>query len=251
MTSFNIFASLALFLLYAGLTSAIDHENIHAQTKAGFKYDLKRRTVQDTVSVRQRGPFERLRRQIIRNGNCPVQVCFALDGSNNLRAAEFRLVKGLTRRIAGLVGISGRTNFSAVQYGIRPIVLETSTRRLRKFNRNIAGASYTAAGRSFLASGFSYCVRAVKRAPRLARRSSVIVIGNGQTAVSSRFLNPVVASARPSTIYAVGVGSSMNRANLLKVASVRSRLYTIGRDARDSSISDTVIGISRQLCNLD
>lgn len=251
MNSFIIVAYIALFFAYAASASSEVHSSEYTSRDAEVSNAGLSPTMGDSVSVKPLGPYSVLKRRVQRRGECPSQVCFALDGSNSISERDFGIVQTLTRSIAGVVGVAGGTSFSAVQYGTRTSIIQTSTSNVGEFRRAVLGATYSRASRSFLTAGFSYCVRTISRTRRLKRTSSVVVIGSGQTAVLSRFLTPVVSSVRPATVYAIGIGASQNRDNLLKLTNGNnSRVFTIGRRQRDSSVVEVVRRVCRRMCSL-
>lgn len=195
-----------------------------------------------------------VRENILKNGRCPKQLCFALDGSRFLNATEFIIVKKLARRISSIVSVKRSTEFSAVQYGLSNTVISMLTFNVSAFIHGINATTYEGAEEAFLGSGVAFCIRATSDA-ELRGSDAIITIGSAKSTFATSFLPTVIAAAKPAKLYSIGVGASRDTGNLLKLAGgAPSNVY--GIEYRNGTfgapmISKLARAISLKLCRLE
>ncbi|EDO50079.1 predicted protein, partial [Nematostella vectensis] len=177
--------------------------------------------------------------------NTNIDLVFAIDASSSVGKVNFERVKGFIRRLVESFHISRTsTRVAAIVYSSRPRVAfdfnrYTSARRAAhavKRLRFLRGGTST--GRALrLASS-----RLFRRYGR-KRRKVLMLITDGKS--SDDVLKPSKALKRKGVqIFAVGVGMSVSRNELILIASHPSQVY----QASFTSLSAIVKSLARKTC---
>lgn len=199
-----------------------------------------------------RALFDGLKERVRRQGECPAELCFVLDGSRFLSRSDFQTVKYLAANIASSVGAVGETNFSAVHYGLGNTLVNNLTSDPEEFGMAVERLQYTGDALAYLAAGVAFCVRSVQRADIVPKKSNIVVLGSGQTSILIQFLQSVVSEAPRGSIYSIGVGSQKVPRTISNMADGdESHIFNLGRNSTERDVSNVVRGVTRTMCNLD
>lgn len=167
---------------------------------------------------------------------CSVDVCFAVEGSGAMSAADFAAQKDFIKRLSWLVGPFSKAGGTQFGISLEPIAKVTSNnsgfrdglRRLKKGN----------ADRTFVAAGLAFCVKELGGRRRLTRssvtyrrravpvsnrRKVIVLMHDGKAAFGS---GSITAPLRvfDGKVFAVAVGNA-DRAALARITGDWRRVF--------------------------
>jgi len=191
---------------------------------------------------------EELREEIVAQGTCNANVCFALDGSRRISSTNYRRVQDFVQLVTAIVGVDTRAAFAAVQYGRRIRPISRLTNDVDSFLKDVDNSVSLRARRSFLVDGLSFCIHELW--PRTEDVNKIVILGDGR---SPRGGNPVPLARRNRRprgnmdICAVGVGFG-NPRRLRRITGSSSRVLAIDGYFDLLDIIDQLVA---EICGLD
>lgn len=188
----------------------------------------------------------RIQRRIARFSGCPQLICFGIDGSGSITRTEFEIQQSFVSLVAALMSVDELAQFSAVQYGLRNILISDFTANEDLFERRVNSSIHARAPRTFLAAGLGFCVRDLRGNPAPQQRN-IVILGDGSSNFGTEDLSSIVAQAN-ATIYAVGVGFSDDSKLLQLTQGMDSRLFAL---ADYSMMAAAAFNLVREVCNVN
>lgn len=180
-------------------------------------------------------------RRVQRNLSCPKNICFALDGSEAVSRQEYGRIVSFAQVVAAIIRGDERSQFAAVQYGLRNIEIASLGRR--GFLRSLGRSRAAGAQRTFTSAGLGFCINELRGS---LRESSVIVIGDGRSNFGTdprllveRFFNDDMR------LVSVGVGFG-SQARLRESLGGRDNVISLNDY---SSLQRSVVRVVRAACS--
>lgn len=187
----------------------------------------------------------RIQKRTIRSRGCPQLMCFGLDGSGSISETEYDFQTSFARLVAALMSVDESAQFSAVQYGLRNVLISDSTTNEELFERRVNRSVLARAPRTFLAAGLGFCIQDLRRNPAPEERN-IVILGDGRSNFGTEAISGLVAQAN-ATIYAVGVGF-VDNTRLLELTGDESRVFSL---ADYSMMATAAFNLVRDVCNVN
>lgn len=190
--------------------------------------------------------LNRIQRRTILSGGCPQLICFGLDGSDSISEEEYEIQTSFAHLVSALMAVDDSAQFSAVQYGLRNILISDSTANEDLFQRRVELSELAGAPRTFLAAGLGFCVQDLRGNPAPEERN-IVMLGDGRSNFGTDSISSVVAQAN-ATIYAVGIGFVVNTRLLELTEGDESRIFSL---ADYSMMAAAAFNLVRDVCNVN
>lgn len=222
------------FLLNVLLATFIVHlsaEEINHEPSVKMSDDLAQMLSQNSlISTRANAIMVQNLQRKVADTTCNPNVCFALDGGDQVGASDFKRQLEFVQLVAAIVGVDERSVFSAVQYTqpIKPI--SRATGDTDRFLLRTENVQQQASGNSLIKTGLDWCITQTGESPIDVNKVVVLAdarskfVGNA-VRLSRRFRN----SSRGNAVCMVGVGFRGNIGFLRRITGTRSRVFTINQ----------------------
>jgi len=182
-----------------------------------------------------------LRQNVVAQGTCNPNVCFALDGSGSISNLDYRHQQDFVQLVAAIVAEDTTSAFAAVQYGLRNIAISQLTSDANQFLLDVDRSVRAGARRTFVAAGLGFCVDQLST--RSEDANKIVVLGDGRSNFGGN-PGPISAAFRgPPTngsICAVGIGF-IDTSSLLVIAGSPTRVLNVNSFVELLTILDAVV----------
>lgn len=129
---------------------------------------------------------KRLEKEIIANGGCNANVCFAIDGSGSVGQAGFDAEKQFVFDIVSIINVDEPVEIAATQYGAANSAISPLTFNSADFNVALNGATFLNAGFTQIRGGLLYCFNQLRK--RKGDANKIVLLGDGRANLGG---NPV------------------------------------------------------------
>lgn len=171
--------------------------------------------------------------------SCNVNLCFAIDGSDNLSPSQFGIEQDFVRGVVQDVSEDNEIGVAAVQFGIANRVISPLTEDVPAFLKALADSTFGDASRSFTGAGVVYC--AGQLLGDSSRRRVMVVIGTGRTDIGgSPIARANLFKEEGGEVIAVGVGDT-NSKNLNGIASGSKNVFSLSSASEIGNVVDDVV----------
>ncbi|PXF44993.1 hypothetical protein BWQ96_05240 [Gracilariopsis chorda] len=212
-SSFQVCFFFIVFLLcFYGSEAQADVNNPEVQQLLEARTQVLLDTNQVAKRIGRTSVFN-LQREVLVRGFCNRPLCFALDGSASIPAADFEFQRGLISLLASFAAIDTESEFSAVQYGLATTGISLPTSNITLFLQRVSLSRQVNASRTFISAGLASCLRQVRRGNETS--GIIVVLGDGRANFATDSLDQVLQEVDDELVVSVGVGTFLNP-NLLK-----------------------------------
>lgn len=183
-----------------------------------------------------------MREQVIDNG-CDTNLCFGIQGGNDVTDEEFDAQKNFVDLVIAIVATDKPANYCGVQYHGRFTPISNLTGIQANFLRRLHSAQRVAGGTN-IAAGMRYMSRAMR--PQYGDANKAVLLGNGFATVGRgqiRAARRFVDLTR-GAVCAVAVGKA-NIPELSALTQSRDRVVTIDEFFE---LSEIIVDVVEQVC---
>lgn len=182
-----------------------------------------------------------LQKAIETAGGCPLDVCFALDGSASLSPQDYEYQKEFSQLVALVLSADSRSRYTAVQYGLPAIAISNFTSSAAEFVRRVSASKFASARRTFISSGLLFCT--VTLGKQHENIDAIVLLGDGMVNIgadpfklSRKFLPP----EGNGSILAVGVGE-VNPTSLERITGRQDAVVSINNQRNLPNVLEKTI----------
>lgn len=187
-----------------------------------------------------------LSERITHSGGCNANVCFAIDGSNDLSKQEFTNEQHFVLDVTSVIGVDEPVEFAAVQYSESTSPISPLTNKTFDFIIAVSDTNFRRGNLSFLASGLNYCVNEFRE--RRGEANKIVLLGQGRSHIG-RSPRRIARKFRKEggSICVVGAGFPDDK-ELLAIAGDPSQVFTVDNFFDTLNLRDIVDTMVAQIC---
>lgn len=190
---------------------------------------------------------ERIRQKIKAAGGCNANVCFAIDGSGSISAAEFDMEKAFVQNVVSLL-TDNPIELAAVQFSTSTNPIQSLTADDEQFNLRVQ-ATNQIRGASFIAGGVNYCVDQLF--DTRAESNKIVLLSDGRSNIggSAVFAADAFRSIGGS-VCAVGSGNQNEQELLDIVGGDEDLLFQVDNFFDVRALANHIETVTLGICSL-
>lgn len=180
---------------------------------------------------------------------CNANVCFAIDGSGSISAANFNAQKQFVQDVASVIATgTNPVELAAVQYGTSASVISELTVDAGKFIWDVEATEPLRSPATFVAAGINFCFSRLFRRRHEAKK--IVLLGDGRSNIGSSAVRRADTFRRfKGEVCTVGAGFTDDRELLAIAGGDASRVFEVEEFLDVLSIEKIIEDIVLDICS--
>lgn len=154
---------------------------------------------------------------VVREGECDIRVCFAIDSGDSITPELFALQKTFVDKTVRVISKSKGVEVGAVQYSTLGVAISPITNNVTEFLKLLEESKFIAGERTFTGGAIVYCDTALGRGES-GQRTKLVLLGAGRPNFGGDPVHRADIFRRDGgKVFTIGVGRE-DRKTLQKIA---------------------------------